>query len=461
MLIQVDPAKDKKKEASGRVVPADMRTALVQTRFQPRESLITQMQGSIFPTTWFFQVLGSADAAKPQQLEQDAPWQQYERVNNFETRLQGEFSFSFEEEGGDRVVTGELNTYPLPGRKPNVGDPFLADAGDGRVGHFEVTGVEPLTWMNQTCYAVRFILKARNDAIRMADLEKKTVETFHYVTDFIRFGKNPVLIDSLYDDYRTLFRTSETMIGEYMRLFFSEVSQTLMIPGQASNCYDPFLVSAVLSILETTEHPLLRKVSAHNTDAQYAFRTTTIWDALLQMEPSHLHLACHQLGLAPKGVVSTRANYGGVYWAQIDRIMFPMEAREDADASRYSAMSISTTRLEQGPAPVRDFNRLIREKDTTSVRIVEQLSEADRVTNIKDVTVDDYYVFSKAFYEEDAANMSRLEKLVWSVLDQGELDVPILAQLVRQSKYWDKLERFYYVPVLMILSVLAMRGPSI
>jgi hypothetical protein len=458
MLIEVDPAKPKK-EASGRVVPMDMSTALVQSRFQPRESLITMMAGSIFSTTWFFQVGGTADAPKPQQLEQDAPWQQYERVNNYETRLQGDLSFSYVEESGDRTVTGTLQTYP--GRQPNVGDPFLADAGDGRVGHFEVTNVEPLTWMNQACYSVQFVLKARNDPIRLADLEKKTVETFQFVTDFIRFGKNPVLIDSLYQDYRTLFRTSETMIGEYMRLFFSEVSQTLMIPGQATNCYDPFLVSAVLGVLETTEHPLLRKVSAHNTDAQYAFRTTTIWDALLQMEPSHIHLSCQRLGLATKAVVRTRANYGGAYWAQIDHIMFPMEAREDVDAMRTGPTYTATHRLDPGPAPVRDFNRLIREKDTTSVRIVEKLEERDRVVNIHDVTVDDYYVFSKAFYEEDAAGMSHLEKLVWAVLNQGELDVPKLAQLVRQSKYWDKLERFYYVPVLMILCILAMRGPSI
>lgn len=458
-LVDVKPAEEPKIPATGRAVPVGMSTALVQTRETPRESLITQVSGSILIITLFNQILGSNDQTKPQAQELGAPWQQYHRINAMETRLQGDFSFSFEEEGAERTVTGTLVTYP--GVVPKIFDPFYADAGDGRTGNFQITGVEPLSYMKQACYSVRFQLLARDDQRRMADLDAKTVKTSHFVADFMRFGKNPILIDSLFHDYRTLFRTSETMIGEYMRLNFSEISQTLVIPGQDFTCYDPFLVSAVLSILETTEHPLLRKVSAHNTDAQYAFRTTTVWNALLQMEPSHLHLACQRMGLVQKGVARNRANYGGVYWSRIDMIMYPMEAREDADAMRWPSPVVTPVPLAQGPAPVRDFNRLIRQKDTTAVIVVEARDPEDKVPNIHNVDCDDYYVFSKAFYEEDYTGMSHLEKLVWSVLNQNELDVPKLAELVAQSKFWDKLERFYYVPVLMILITLALRGPSV
>lgn len=462
-LVEFDEDKVEKVPATGRVVPVDMRTALVQTRNQPRQSLITQAGGSIFPITVYKQLVREHDSVKPQALNLDAPYQQYEKINNVETRLQGDFSYSFEEEEGDRVITGTLILYP--GLYLNTHDMFEADVGDGQLGLFHIySQPEPLSWMGQACQQIQFRMVARDDALRQADLKAKTVEEFYYVVDFIRFGKNPVLISSLYHDYRMLYRTSETMISEYLRLFFSPISQTLMIPGQEQkngNCYDPFLVSAVLGVLETTQHPLLRKVQAHNTDAQYAFRTTTIWDALLQMEPSHLHLACQQLGLVQKGVLKTRANYGGAYWAQIDMVVFPIESREDADSVRSPTMQYTTTRLSDGPAPIHDFNRLIREKDLTDVKVVEEREAKEKVPNIINVNVDDYYVFSKAFYEEDYTKMSKLEKLVWSVLNQQELDVPVLAELVRQSKEWDKLERFYYVPVLMILNILALRGPSI
>lgn len=447
------------KPATGRAVPVEMKTALVQTAFQPRQSLLTMIQGSILIIDLFKQLLGSADASKAQAQELDAPWQQYDLIRDMEVRLQGDFSFAPNEESAGRTVTGEFITYP--GVVLNMGDMFRADAGDGRRGIFTVIKATPLSYYKQTCYTVQFQLLATDDARREADLMKKVVETYHFVADFARFGKNPILIDELYNDYRNLFRVSETMISEYLRLYFSEVSQTLMIPGQDIAAYDPFLVKAVLSILETTQHPMLRKVSRHNVDSQYAFRTTTVWDALLQMEPSHLYLACQRCGLAPKGVVSSRASFGGAYWSKIDEIMYPIDEREDVDANRTYNPSIDTQGLHPGPAPLHDFRRLIPVKDTTQIAIVESRDPGDNVPNIHDVTIDDYYVFSEAFYKEDHEKMSHLETMVWSVINQNELDVPKLAELVNQSKRWDKLERFYYIPVLMVLAGLALRGPAI
>lgn len=455
----IDKEPPPKKPATGRAVPVDMKTALVQTSFQPRQSLVTMIQGSIFIIDYFHQQLGSADAAKAQAQELDAPWQQYNFIEAMEVRLQGDFSFSPNDETAGRIVTGEFIIYP--GLVPSIGDMFRADAGDGRRGIFTVTKATPLSYYKQTCYSVQFQLLATNDPIRDADLEKKIVERFHFVADFMRFGKNPFLITDLYNDYRNLFRVSETMISEYLRLNFSEVSQTLMIPGQDGACYDPFIVKAVLSILETTQHPMLRKVSRHNVDSQYAFRTTTVWDAMLQMEPSHLHLSCQRMGLAPKGVVIDRASFGGAYWSKIDRIMYPIDEREDVDAWRTYNPMAGAEPLHPGPASLHDFHRLIPVKDTTRIAIVESRDPGDAVPNIHDVTIDDYYVFSEAFYKEDPTKMSHLEHMVWSVINQNELDVPKLAELVNQSKQWDKLERFYYIPVLMLLVGLALRGPSI
>lgn len=463
-LVEVQPPEQPKNLATGRAIPVTMASALVQSRFEPRQSLLTMIQGSIFVSDYFNQVLDKNDAAKAQAQNLDAPYQQYNLIRALEGRLQGDFSFSANDDDKTKTVTGEMIIYP--GVVPNDGDMFLADTGDGRRGIFTVTRCVPLSYYKQTCYTIQFQQIAVDDAARIADLESKIVERFIYVTDFMRFGKNPVLLDSLYNDYRTLFRIGETMIGEYLRLFFSEVSQTLMIPGQEwdgrkYNAYDPFIVNAVLGVLETTQHPLLRKVSKHNTEAQYAFRTTTIWDALLQIEPSHLHLACQRMGLAPKGVAWSRANFGGVYWSKIDVIMYPMEAREDADSSRtYNPEHADLHRLSSGPAPVRDFFRLISVKDATGNQVVETRTD-DQAPNIHDVNVDDYYVFSQAFYQEDYTKMSHLERMVWSVLNQEEIDVPKLSELVQQSKRWDKLERFYYIPVLMVLVGLAMRGPSI
>lgn len=459
-LVDINEVKAPKIEATGRAVPMELKTALVQSRFQPLQSLITQISGSIYVVEYYTQLLGSNDAPKPLQVELDAPYQQYDLIRQLEIRLQGELSYSQNDDDKNQVVTGEAILYP--GLIPNEGDMFLADVGQNRRGIFAVTNTSRLSYYKQTCYRIMFSLVAfaDNDAPRMESLTKKVVAVRHFVKDFMRQGKNPVIIDDLYSDYRELTRVQDTMVTEYLRLFFSEVSQTLLIPGQETNCYDPFLVSAVLSVLETTQSPLLRKVSAHNLDAQYAFRTTTIWDALLQVEPSHVHLACQQMGLVSKTVVRSRAQFGGVYWSKIDHVMYPIEAREDADAHRTFNPYVSPESLDHGPAPVRDFFRLIPTKNTVPVQVVDVRPPEETIKNIHNVADDPYYVFSQAFYQNDSENMSALEIMVWSVLNQNDVDVPKLAELVRQSKLWDKLERFYYIPVLMVLCTLALRGPS-
>lgn len=459
-LVDIDNTQQKPVEPTGRAVPVELKTAVVQTRFEPLQSLITQIGGSIFVTNYYSQLLGANDQPMPLQLEKEAAYQQYDLIRQLEMRLQGDFSYSQNEDNKGQTVTGEAIMYP--GVVPNDGDMFIADAGQGRSGLFVVNTSVKLSYYKQTCYRVQFtlVLFIDEDPRYARNLEEKTVRVKHFVADFMRQGKNPIVIDDVFAAYRDLHRVQETMISEYLRLFFSEVCQTLLIPGQSVVSYDPFLVSAVLSLLETTQSPLLRKVSAHNTDAQYVFRATTIWDAILQVEPSHVHLAVHQMGLVPRSAVRTRAHFGGVYWAKIEQIMYPVDAREDADIDTQVIDLHAPEMLRHGPAPIRDFQRLIPTKDLTSVAVVEEGQEPPKVPNIHNVADDDYYVFSKAFYHQDAPNMSRLEKLVWSVLNQEEIDVTLLAELVKQSKMWDKLERFYFIPVLVALCTIALRGPS-
>jgi hypothetical protein len=458
-IVEVGPGKEPKAKATGQAVPVALATAVVQTRNTPRQSLITQISGSVYVIDYFRQNRAANDQVRALALDLDPVYQSYDRISQMETRRQGDLSFSVNDTDKKRTVTGELTMYPgCP--VPNEGDMFLADAGQGRRGIFQVTNAIPLSYYMQTCYSIQFSLMDIENADLLANLDLKTDQRYQFIKDFARSGKNPIIIDELYNDYRNLSRVQGTMISEYMRLFFDETSQTLMIPGQERACYDPFLVTAMLGLLETSQHGFVRKLTAHNLDIQYAFRTTTVWDALLQVEPSHIHLACQRLGLTDKTVVQTRAPFGGAYWNHIDEIMYPMEPREDAMIHRVGNIDAITERLDHGPAPVRDFFRLISTKDTSLVEIVEERAPTDMVPNIHNVADDDYYVFSKAFYQQDHANQSLLEKTVWSVLEQNDVDVPTLSSLVNQSKYWDKLERFYFVPVLILLCTLALRGPS-
>jgi len=66
------------------------------------------------------------------------------------------------------------------------------------------------------------------------------------------------------------------------------------------------------------------------------------------------------------------------------------------------------------------------------------------------VLKDDFYVLSRAFYE-DTADKSVLEILVKDYLKMQTLDLDKLYRLTETFKKLGRLEQFYYGPILMVL----------
>ena len=78
----------------------------------------------------------------------------------------------------------------------------------------------------------------------------------------------------------------------------------------------------------------------------------------------------------------------------------------------------------------------------------------DISTYIKQITVDDYYVFSKEFYE-DISEQSQLEILTAQTLRGQPVDLKVLADLADYAVKFDNLERFYYTPIILALIKMA------
>ena len=99
-------------------------------------------------------------------------------------------------------------------------------------------------------------------------------------------------------------------------------------------------------------------------------------------------------------------------------------------------------------------------KATSSlVESLDAISDADRIqvlgkdmTIVHPVTIDDYYIFSENFYR-DLPDKSVLEVVTQNYL-QNEANDPILIyKLLKNSWKWGAIERFYYIPVLFILTM--------
>ena len=79
---------------------------------------------------------------------------------------------------------------------------------------------------------------------------------------------------------------------------------------------------------------------------------------------------------------------------------------------------------------------------------------------IKPVTTDDYYVFSESFYKYRPENMSELEYQTYLMLENKEVDKDTIISLCEACYTWGSLERYYYIPILLILLKHSMLGLS-
>jgi hypothetical protein len=70
---------------------------------------------------------------------------------------------------------------------------------------------------------------------------------------------------------------------------------------------------------------------------------------------------------------------------------------------------------------------------------------------IHPVTQDDYYVFSKAYYDNIVEQQSWLETLVAQYMQNQPLALDKLLIVTKSSYYWNHVEQFYYMPIVIHL----------
>jgi hypothetical protein len=145
--------------------------------------------------------------------------------------------------------------------------------------------------------------------------------------------------------------------------------------------------------------------------------------------------------LAPTWTVRSNPAFTSLYYSKIERLMWPRSQWDD-----------ETPEVLQRPTDEPSLDYLSR---TIGDWLPEDRSnlEVDVTTkpDIYSVTLDDHYVFTQAFYENDRLAQSKLEYFVSLYLDRAHLSVTRLLEVIRRSYEWGTLERFYYQPILWCL----------
>jgi hypothetical protein len=437
----------------------------VDTRFVPRSTLLTFIAGASWTVEYYSSVLGKDSELKPEATDLAAVYQQYTKIVSLELKVTKGLESSQDAQTKVMTVNGSANVYP--GLIPNMNDMFIANDADGRRLVLTITNSTKMSIQEDAAYAIDYMVVGYADApigtppvTRQADLNRKTLKTIHFLKDYLYHGRNPFMIEEDYYRMSDLSKLYRRLLADFLGTFFSTEYQCLLVPDQAMPTYDPFMNDKVLAWFSQDEHPYLQRIKPLNVNSDLVFKSTTVLDAIEQMDANLLATSIWSVLLANTGYLRDYPALNGIFWSGVRQVVYPQDRRTDVDRN-YEGPYASTVygqRLQKGGPRYRTMERVIVENNLGDINYIPENDHT--LPDIVPVTASSHYIFSKNFYQRSGGPLpSNFEVMVSEALEGKAIDGVVLARLATNAHLWQNLERFYYVPILLaLIKVTLIRG---
>lgn len=428
---------------NGELTQEDFKHAVVHSRDHDASSLLTTISGFSYNVDYYSQVLGSGDEPRPFDPKQQVVFQQYQKIENYELKLQESISQTFDPTDNRLTSQGSALTYPY--LKPNVGDAFIGDIGDGKAGLFTVIEAVKKTRFKQTTYEIQFELAFVVDKALFDVIEERTVLTSYFVKDYIRFGMDPILASERYHAGGVLANTIKEVLTEYLAEFYSYEYSTLLVPSNNKSVYDPFVAKTILTLFDVSDHPLLSKIGLLNTDDAQFNKYIDIWTVLLRQQPSLIDNCFSEVQVNPAKSFSRNVLLQTVAFSGIDLVVLPVTRNMSVD----DVLGLSKTHV--------GTRNTVSASDSITVPLN---AAGGPLPSIPSVEHSPQYVFTQSFYEGTAVTpeQSDFENLVKRYLNKEHLDYREILGFASNRDQWQRFERFYLIPVLLILMIYKQRS---
>lgn len=444
------------------IAAPEYKTSLVDTTVTPVSALLTHVEGSSWVVEYYRQVVGADEELTPYQPHQLAIYQQYLAVKNFELKVTSPLSQSQDAPTNAFIVTGVATTYPF--LIPNEGDTFLADVGDGRTGQFTVDRVTRKTIFKETCYELEYTLTRYVTKEIHEDLMNRVVKTLYFEKEFLTFGQNPMITESDFINKQKVARLIGNLTTEYFQLFFSREFQTFLVPGQAGSTYDPFVTNALLAITDVHQFPKIQRIKQLNVEDRSYMTLSNLWNVLLDIGNYRLDMGFQKSQLLSANAFNRWPIFQGVAYTGIEYVVYPNEASGGVDDDYPPSCNVQTECICEQPYYAGDIADIgDMDWDLKSLFIYTYAGGLTDDTPggagfnpnippwIHPVTIDEYYVFSRFFYQRAGTGQSQLELQVRNAIDGNPIDIFKLFQICDSMMSWGRLEKFYYYPAVIIL----------
>ena len=473
-------------------------------RFESVASIITHISGRQLFVDYYQQIKGEDNINQGQAPNELTVYQQYRLIKQMEIKVTSPFSTSQNTESMEMEVTGEATMYST-GVVPDRGDQITFASGDGQYCQCEIIETERLQFFKETTYRIRYQLKNFLKKENFDDLNNKVIETYVFDRNFLTNGRNPVIQTNDFDVLRKL----ERFVGEAGRLyfssFFSQEFLTLVVPTQGTPIYDPFLMKIIPNLFDTDSAPEVRYLRPLNVDGDVNYNTKTIWDVLMTMDKSLLPFITTKYYLTNTKHFTRDPYFANIYHSGVKRVIYPQDPRlpythltavqrpfkaPSGDDLVY-AESGQNTEFGVDTMPPPDYDQWMgldmegsysagaagtftdgvdNNIDPNTEGIDESYAtgvpaptgpDGEPLPLVNPVIIhpylrDRYYLFSSFFYNQKQSNeaqyMSELEKMVLRMLENQSVGIDQLLLAIDEYRGWGALEKFYYIPVLVLLA---------
>lgn len=473
-------------EPEVQITEPSFKTSIVTSEHKPLSAFLGYIEGSNVTVDYYSQVLTSSEGLSAPEMKQEAIYQQYRLVKGLEIKFDGQLSRSTDSKTQQMDVNGSGYIYGY--LKPNKGDAFYMDMGEGLGGRFVVTEVTQEYLQKETVYRINFQLARMLGKEDFDDMQRKVVETLYFVKDFMMYGQSPLLVESDFIKLKSARSVFKSVLSNYIDEFLSNRFSTIVLPNRTmSATIDTFAIRAFLQVFELSDDNRVNRIQVFNASEIDQYYATSIWQVLIkpdlfkekdiwmQAEESNVNM----LNIDP---VYNSLRYSG--FAQFVRPLNPNNNVDDYSGfngrslAGYSSLGTGIIYMGgEGNALGRDGQKKIKcyRRNYYSINFLSlypynprnELSyiedwqcrcPCDEEPVCEDTCCDfsNGYIFDDNFWESDDLRDSFLV-LVKKHLFGLNVDVIEIIDLLNTRKKWSPKDRFYKVLILLIILKASIR----
>lgn len=395
------------------------------------------LEGMNWTVDYYSQYLEKGSEPKYHSVDTLFGHQQYKRIVGLVLKVDSELSFNYNDEFSLGEVNGTAKLYSFI--RPNIGDVIVADVGDGLRMYFDVVTVRQLSHRKNSAFEIEYRARDYLDNNISRNLIDKSIDTVYFNANLLALGQNPLISQDTSTELATLEQDLHHLTETYYNWFMDEETMSFSVPmGTCDKVYD-YTHALFLDRLINNQHYFqYRNVRRQQIDMKNKTREVSIWDALMKRDARILDESPSYFHVIPTCQMRKNRLQWNISYSQYTHVIYPYH--------------INSGRQHQGLLSYAQF--------TAPAEMQIDVVEDNGINRkyIYPIRTDEDYVFSDYFYRGVERDMSLIERLVWCYLHGKSPCKKRLLQLIQACYRWDDLERYYYVPVLILLGHVILNG---